>query len=112
MDTLVVLWTNDSKETAENMVFMYTLNAKLRGWWDNITFIIWGATTKLVANDKDVQINIKKMLDAGIKVRACKACAENLGVVEKLEEMNIDVVYIGKNFTEYLKNEKFKVITL
>lgn len=94
------------------MVFMYSLNAKLRGWWDDVILIIWGATTELVANDKDVKMNIDEMLKAGVKVRACKACAENLGVVDKLKDMNIDVVYIGKDFTEYLKNDKYKVITL
>jgi hypothetical protein len=35
-DKLVVLWTSDDKEVAFKMVFMYTLNAKLRGWWNDV----------------------------------------------------------------------------
>ncbi|KXS47386.1 MAG: hypothetical protein AWL62_2688, partial [Halanaerobium sp. T82-1] len=32
-NSLVVLWTSGDKEVAKKMVFMYTLNAKTRGWW-------------------------------------------------------------------------------
>ena len=112
MEKLVVLWTSDNKVTAENMVFMYTINAKVKGWWQDVVFIIWGASTELVAKDKDVQMVIEKMIEVGINVRACKKCAENLGVVDQLEKMNIDVLYIGQDFTQYLKDEDCKVVTL
>ncbi|RLB28776.1 MAG: DsrE family protein, partial [Deltaproteobacteria bacterium] len=32
-DTLVVLWSSGDREVATRMVFMYTLNAKRKGWW-------------------------------------------------------------------------------
>lgn len=68
---LVVLWTSGDKDVAEKMVFMYTLNAKLRGWWDNICFIIWGPSSKLLSEDKELQQQIKRFLEEGIKVEAC-----------------------------------------
>jgi hypothetical protein len=39
-DKLVVLWTSGDRDVAMNMVFMYTLNAKLAGWWPDVTFIV------------------------------------------------------------------------
>lgn len=39
-DKLVVLWTSGDRDVAMNMVFMYTLNAKLAGWWQDVTFIL------------------------------------------------------------------------
>ena len=36
-DTLVVLWSSGDKEVATKMAFMYTLNAKLRGWRKDVT---------------------------------------------------------------------------
>jgi hypothetical protein len=112
LNELVVLWTDDKMTTVENMIFMYTYNSKKRGWWDEVTLIIWGSSTELVANNDKVRSKLKEMMEIGIKVRACKACAENLNAVESLEEIGIDVLYIGKDLTEYLKNDNCKVLSL
>ena len=37
---LYVLWTSDNPVTAEKMVFMYTMNSLIRGWWENVTLIV------------------------------------------------------------------------
>ena len=49
---ILVLWTSGEKDTALNMVFMYSLNAKLKGWWDEVTLLVWGASTKLLGTDR------------------------------------------------------------
>jgi len=103
---LYVLWTNDNPITADKMVFMYTINSLIRGWWEKVTLIIWGATTKLVSEDVNIQEKIKEALDAGVHVTACKACADQLGVTETLEKLNIEVKYWGLPLTEILKNNE------
>jgi len=103
-DKLVVLWTSADKEVAENMVFMYTLNSRINGWWDDVTFIVWGPSANLLANDSTLQSGIKKFIQAGIKVEACKACADNYGVDEKLQSLGIDVKYMGTPLTGYIKD--------
>jgi len=64
---LYVLWTNDNLITAEKMVFMYTVNSLVHGWWEEVTLIIWGATAKLVNENTDIQEQIKKAQDAGVQ---------------------------------------------
>jgi len=86
---LYVLWTNDNPITAEKMVFMYTVNSLIHGWWEKVTLIIWGATAKLVSEDDNIQKMVKKALKAGVHITACKACADQLGVTETLEKLNI-----------------------
>lgn len=54
-DKLTILWTTDNKDTVFNMLAMYALNSKNRGWWKHINIILWGASVKLVANDTQVQ---------------------------------------------------------
>jgi len=103
---LYVLWTNDNPITAEKMVFMYTINSLIHGWWEKVTLIIWGATAKLVAEDANIQKKIKAALDAGVHITACKACADQLGVTETLEKLNIEVKYWGQPLTEVLKNNE------
>ena len=52
---LYVFWINDNPVTAEKMVFIYTINLLIRGWWEKITLIIWGAPVKLVSEDAAIQ---------------------------------------------------------
>lgn len=102
---LYVLWTNDNPLTAEKMVFMYTVNSLIHGWWDKVTLIIWGATTKLVSEDINIQRKIEEALNAGVHITACKACADQLKVTEILEKLNIEVKYWGDPLTQILKNQ-------
>ena len=51
-------------------------------------------------------------MDLGVKVFACRRCAERYGIVEQLEDLNIEVIYTGEPFTEYLKDESCRVITI
>ena len=101
---LYVLWTNDNPITAEKMVFMYTINSLIHGWWEKVTLIVWGAPTKLVSEDAEIQNKIKEALEAGVHVTACKACADQLGVTETLKQLGIEVKYWGMPLTEILKN--------
>ena len=107
---LVVLWTSGDRDVALKMVFMYTLNAKLKGWWNEVTLIVWGSSAKLLSTDSELKGYIKKMKEAGIILEACRACADMFGVTGQLEELGIEVKYLGEPLTAYLKGEK-KVIT-
>ena len=79
-EKLVVLWTSGDKEVALKMAFMYTCNSKKKGWWDDVTLLIWGRSANLTAKDSEIQEYIKKMIDQGVSIEACKACA-NMYVV-------------------------------
>lgn len=103
---LYVLWTNGNPITAEKMVFMYTVNSLIHGWWEKVTLIIWGETAKLVSEDITIQKKIKEAIDAGVHVTACKACADQLGVTETLKKLQIEVKYWGLPLTELLKNNE------
>jgi len=103
---LYVLWTNADPLTAEKMVFMYTVNSLLKNWWEKVTLIVWGATTKLVSEDENIQKLVKKALETGVHISACKACSDQLGVTENLEKLNIEVKYWGAPLTEILKKEE------
>lgn len=103
---LYVLWTNDNPITAEKMVFMYAINSLRNAWWEEVTLIIWGAPAKLVSENADIQRHIKKALNAGVHVTACKACADQLGVTETLENLMIEVKFWGLPLTEILKADE------
>ena len=80
---ILLLWTSGEKDTALNMVFMYGLNAKLKGWWDEVTLLVWGASTRLLGTDPEIQQKLKALQEACgeamLALRARKKLASLLG---------------------------------
>lgn len=108
---LVLLWTSGDREKALKMVFMYAKNSKKRGWWDNVILIVWGPSAKLLAGDEGLQEELDGLHREGVVLEACKACSDSYGVSAKLEEMGIEVKYMGEPLTGYLKDE-YKVLSV
>jgi hypothetical protein len=108
---LLILWSSGDPEVAHKMVFMYAFNAQKKGWWDQVTLLVWGPSAKLSSEDEHIQAYLKKMQDQGIELLACKACADLYGVSSKLEALGIDVRYSGTYLTDFIKSGK-SIITL
>lgn len=102
-DKLVVVWTSGDRDVAIKMVFMYTYNAKKNGWWKDVTLLVWGPSSKLLSEDKEIQDYVKKMKEEGVYVMACKACADMYGVADKLTELGVTVKYAGVDLTNFIK---------
>lgn len=103
---LLVNWTTDNLDTSMHMVMLYTYNAKKMGWFDEITLLIWGASQKLVSQNSDIQEQIQMLRDVNVRVIACKKCAEEQGVSDKLQSCGIDVFYTGEILTPWLLEKK------
>ncbi|ADD69095.1 protein of unknown function DUF1291 [Denitrovibrio acetiphilus DSM 12809] len=100
---LAVIWCSSDRDVAETTVFMYTLNAKYKEWWDAVHLVIWGPSAKLLADDEGVQEKVKEMITAGVSVSACRENADIYGVSDKLIGMGIDVRYMGEPVTRMLQ---------
>ena len=110
-DTINILWTSSDLITVDKMIFMYALNSKKKVWWDEVNIIIWGGSSKLIAEDENIQKKIKDLIRSGIHFFACKACADQLGVTEILEKNGIEVKYVGETLTNILKSDE-KLMTI
>ncbi len=110
-DTLYILWTNADLDTSRFMVMMYAKNSLLRGWWEQVTVILWGATAKLTAENPIIQEEIKLAQHTGVRFSACVACARQLGVIPQLEALDIELIPWGEPLTGLLKNGE-KLITI
>ena len=109
-DTLVVLWTSGDVEVAEKIVYMYVHAAKSAKWFDEVIFIIWGPSAKLLSENAQLQDKIKKMQEIGIRTEACVACARMYGVDDDLRDLGIDVKGMGGPLSDYLKN-RYHILT-
>ena len=111
-EKLTILWTSESVETAINMILMYTLKSNLNDWWKECNLITWGPSNKLVNENPEVQVMLKQIMDAGVKVYACKRCAESYGITEKLEKMGIEVRLMGEVLTQFLQDPAYRVLSV
>jgi hypothetical protein len=103
-DQLALVWSSADRGVALNMVFMYARNSRLEGWWGRVRLVVWGPSAKLLAEDGEVQEALAEVQAAGVELLACRACAENYGVAERLAELGVEVIYMGQPLTEMLKN--------
>ena len=102
---LAVLWTSGDPEVATRVAFMYTLNAKRQGWFDEVTLIVWGPSAKLLSENQELHTAVTEMAGVGVQVVACNACADSYDVSDTLEGLGIDVTYMGQPLTEMLKGD-------
>jgi len=57
-----------------------------------------------------LQDELAELFDLGVRIGACKACADSYPVTEELESLGIEVFYSGEFLTNWLKSGK-RVIT-
>ena len=105
VNKLAILWTSSDKEVAQKMVFMYAKNSRLRDWWGQVRVVIWGPSAKLAATDGEIQEGLQELQQVGVELQACKACADQYGVSDKLTELGVEVIFMGIPLTGYLKGD-------
>ncbi len=102
-ESLVVIWSSADREVAKKMVFMYTRNSRLKGWWGRVRLVVWGPSAMLLTQDSELQEELEDVKAVGVELLACKACADLYGVTDKLAVLGIEVIYMGAPLTEMLK---------
>ena len=103
-EKLAVLWVSGDPVVAEKSCLMYTHAAKKYGWFDEVVLIVWGSSSRLLAEDEKLQEIVKEMIRDGVILEACIACSDLLGVTGELQALGIDVKGMGQLFTHYLKS--------
>ncbi len=110
-DRLTVVWTSADPDVADKVCLMYTHGAKRFRWFAEVRLIVWGPSQRLLAEDPAVQAKVKAMQEDGVVVQACIACAQKLGLVERLRELGLEVTGMGAPLTEALKDPQNHVLT-
>ena len=103
-EKLAVLWVSGDRDVAEKSCLMYTHAAKRNGWFDEVVLIVWGSSSRLLAEDEALQEKILAMKADGVILEACIACSNMLGVTEDLKALGIDVKGMGVPLSDYLKS--------
>ncbi len=111
LNKLLIVWSSEEKEVASKLVLLYGSVILERKYWDEATIMIWGPSAKLLAQDKELQEQIKKVKVSGVVFNACIVCCDEYSVSEKFKEMGIELIHTGEMLTSALKSSDTKVIT-
>ncbi len=108
---LLIVWSSGEKEVAKKLVLLYGSVMLPRAYWDEATIMIWGPSALLLAEDSELQIQLKVVQETGVKFNACVVCTDDYGVSDKLKELGIELIHTGEMLTEALQSDDVKVIT-
>jgi hypothetical protein len=79
---------------------------------EDVSVLIWGASAHKIKEDSNAQEKVKKLVEAGIDVKACKYCADQCEASEVLLSLGVDVMYTGVYLSEKLNDENYRVLTI
>jgi len=108
---LLIVWSSGEKEVAKKLVLLYGFVMLERKYWDEATIMIWGPSAQILAEDKELQEQMKTVRDSGVAFNACVVCTDDYGVSDKLKALGVELIHTGEMLTKALQSEDVKVIT-
>lgn len=111
INKLLIVWSSGEKEVAKKLVLLYGSVMLGRKYWDEATIMIWGPSALLIAQDEEIQAQLKVVKETGVKFNACVVCTDDYGVSDKLKELGVELIHTGEMLTHSLQDEETKVIT-
>ena len=81
----------------------YAWRSTKEKYLEDIKVIIFGPSEKVIAEDPELQESVKRFMDLGKVISACKACSDEDGVSEELSGLDIKVEYVGSVIGQLIK---------
>ena len=94
-DKLLIVWSSSDVEVAKKMVLLYSSVILPRGYWDEAHLMIWGPSSKLLAENTELQEMVKNIAETGVALSTCVVCSDDYGVTEQLRELGVDPIHTG-----------------
>jgi hypothetical protein len=110
MNKLLIVWSSGEIEVAKKLILLYRSVMLPRNYWDEAHIMVWGPSAKLLAENEELQIMVKKVQETGVAFSCCVVCSDDYGVSEKLASLGIEMTHTGERLTESLQSD-WKVIT-
>jgi hypothetical protein len=111
-DNLLIVWTNGDIEVANKFPLLYSSVILDRGYWKTAHLMLWGPSIKLAKENKQIQEQLLKIQNTGVKMSACIVCVEDYEATSILNELNIEITHTGELLTKALKDETYAVMTI
>ncbi len=97
---VLVIVSTAEKEKALTGI-MYAVNAQKNKWVEDLKVIFFGPFENLMCEDEEVAKAASRLRDYETPI-ACKFLSDRDGISEKLENMGVNVDYVGSLISGYI----------
>ena len=98
---LIVLSSSDREKLITGL--MYATNSLKHGWMDQVKVIVFGPSQRLSLEDEEIQAYLKELISLKATPLACKYIADREGFSKEMDDLGVDVVYVGSVISEHIK---------
>ena len=102
MASKVMVIVSTAEKDKDLTGIMYAVNAQKNKWVDDLKVIFFGPFENLVCDDEEVAQAASKLLDYETPI-ACKFLSDRDGISQNLENMGINVDYVGSLISGYIE---------
>jgi hypothetical protein len=102
----ILIWLASGEKSKLMPGILYGTNAKKYGWVEDVKFVVFGDSEKLLAEDDE----LFNMVPQDMEPVFCKFVSDEMKISEKLEKKGAKVIYVGDYISNLIK-EGYQVIT-
>lgn len=97
---LIILSTSEREKALTGL--MYAKNALKENWIDDIQVIFFGPIENLIIEDEEIKEYAEAIADQ-TECIACKFLADRDEISDDIEELGMELDYVGSIISEYIK---------
>lgn len=112
MKKLLVVWKSENEIDISKFIVPFSYNSRAQGWFSDVEVLIWGSSQLAVRDTVKYQEFVKTLIHDGVKVYACKMCADDTGSTELFLNLGVKVMYTGVYLSGKLNDDNWEVITI
>ena len=101
MASKVMVFVSTAEKQKALTGIMYAVNAQKNKWVDDVKVIFFGPFENLMCEDEEVVQAASRLLDYQTPI-ACKFLSDRDGISGKLEELGVNVDYVGSLISGYI----------
>ena len=98
---LVIIATGEKEKALTGL--MYASRTLSEGWMDKVKVIFFGPSERLLVEDEYIAKSAKEIC-AVEKSIACKFISDRDGISEKIEDLGLEVDYVGTIISDLIKD--------
>ena len=97
---LIIISTSDAGKARTGA--MYAVNALKQGWMEEVKIVFFGPAQDLLLTDEELQKRVKEYQEIEEAVVACKFISDRDEKSEQLNEIGVQVEYVGEMISRYI----------
>ena len=99
---VVIIGTGESAKAQAGT--MYAVNALKHGWMEEVKLFFFGPAQALLLEDPKLQLLVESYQEEDESAIACKFVADQEGIAEALDDLNLRVEYVGEQISTLINS--------